>query len=61
MSEKMNRSRRTIEHLLESAHTAAHLLLNLKQAITNSGVAEECGHAADKLSDAIRRVAAHRE
>jgi hypothetical protein len=60
MSQKRNRSRRSIERLLESAHNAVHLLLNLKDAITHRGVAAECARVADSLGDAIRHVVRHR-
>jgi hypothetical protein len=61
MSQKKSRRRRSIEALLQSAHVAVHLLLNLKDAIANRGVAAECGRTAETLSDAIRRVAEHGE
>lgn len=61
MSQRKNRSRRGVENLVESAHAVVHLLLNLQRAISHPGVAAECGCAAERLGDAIRRVARQHE
>jgi hypothetical protein len=56
MSRKEDR-RRAIGDLLQSAHAALHLLLNLEDAISNRGVAAECRRVADRLSHAIEGAA----